>query len=134
MEKGPPQEMHPCFSLPEQSGEDFAWWTAAMSVAELPAGRPPTIRSRKSKKQSRQPDPQRWVPKSGPMVAPQAPEQVDDSEAEFGPIRVTAYQIIDEEEETFSKTTASFQRRWRQAVNLFLRRSFTNNPSKAHLL
>ena len=124
--------LHPGIQLPEQEGESFLWWTAAITVAELPAGRLPTIRGRKRKGQSPQPALMIWVPKSGPgSVAHQFPPQVDDSEAEYGPIKVTAYQIIDEEEDTWTKTTASFQRRWRQAVNIFLRRSFTNDPNKA---
>ena len=128
----PEPALHPGIQLPEQEGESFLWWTAAITVAELPAGRLPTIRSRKTKKQSRHPAPMKWVAKSGPgCVVQQYPPQVDDSESQYGPIKVTAYQIIDEGEDTFQKTTASFQRRWRAAVNLFLRRSFTNDPTEA---
>ena len=45
LEKGHAEELHPGFSLPEQQGESFTWWTAAITVAELPAGRLPTIRT-----------------------------------------------------------------------------------------
>ena len=76
-----------------------------------------------------------WVPThaSFSKVEP-FPDQVDDSPKEFGEIRVTAYQTVDEEEDTFSKSTASFNRRWRAAVATFLRRSFTNDPNKASFL
>ena len=132
---GQPEAMHPGIQLPEQEGESFLWWTAAITVAELPAGRLPTIRQRKTKKQSYQPAKMKWVVKNKEKKEiQQFPPQVDDSAGQYGPIRVTAYQIVDENEDTWTKTTDSFQRRWRQAVNLFLRRSFTNDPYKAPFL
>ena len=75
-----------------------------------------------------------WRPKFLSATHSPPPRQIDDSEAHFGPIKVTAYQIVDEDEDTFSKQTVSFQRRWRAAVGVFLRRNFTNDPEKVGIV
>ena len=127
-EKGRNPMLHAGFSLPERPGEDLVWWTAAITVPELPAGRAMVYRAHK--KNFKNKETKYWRPKDIAKETRPAPEQIDESEAVFGPIKVTSYQIVDEDEDTFSKDTVSFQRRWRAAVNMFLRRNFTNDPEK----
>ena len=129
IEKGHNPVMHPGFALPEVPGEDLSWWTAAITVPKLPAGREIVYRPHRKHRRNKVTT-KYWVPKgiTTPTLPPR--EQIDDSEAQFGEINVSSYQIVDDDEDTFSKDTVSFQRRWRQAVALFLRRSFTNDPEK----
>ena len=71
-----------------------------MSVPKLPAGRAMVYRPHKKHYQDKQA--KYWRPKDITQLAHPAPEQIDNSEEQFGPIKVTAYQIVDEEEDTFS--------------------------------
>ena len=130
-ESGPICYLHPGIQLPElEFGEDFRWWTAAISINELPADNGPSQSLR-----------QRWhKAKGGGFWAPVALTKVttctvgsekDDQDDSFGKIELTAFQIWDETEEWPAYLwTRSLDRRWRMAVNLFHRRSFTNNPLK----
>ena len=128
IDKGDNPLMHEGFSLPEQQGEDLTWWTAAITVPEPPAGRVQVHRMHRRRHQNK--PTLHWRPKGLHTPIRPEPQQIDNSEDRYGPINVSSYQIVDEDEDTFSKDTTSFQRRFRAAVSLFLRRNFTNNPAK----
>ena len=42
-ERGPIAYLHPGIKLPEGPDEDLRWWTAAITINELPAGRMPSV-------------------------------------------------------------------------------------------
>ena len=125
-EKGKDAKMHDGFSLPEKKGEDLVWWTAAITVPELPAGR--AMIDRKQAQKSNKKHTMYWRPKHVEVKHTPPPEQLDDSAARFGQIKVSSYQILDENEDTLNQQSTSFQRRLRAAVAVFLRRNFTNSP------
>ena len=130
---GPACYLHPGITLPDTSqGEDFRWWTAAITIAELPAGGLPTAAKARAKaKGSGAHSQAKWVPKGLTTVLPSTADGTkDDTDSSFGEIKTSAYQIWDEAEELPAQATKSLERRWRMAVNLFHRRCFTNDRTK----
>ena len=127
--------VHPGIRLPETaSGEDFRWWTASISIQELPAGCNPTAAwANKWRAASRHNQSQGiWVPKEKTQVlSALTTGEKDDHDPNFPPLETSQWQIWDEYEEIPSPQTASFLNRWRKAQHLFNLRSFTNDPQKA---
>ena len=125
--------LHPGINLPDSAhGEDFRWWTAAITIAELPAGGVPTAAKARAKStDGRGRNKGKWVPKGLATVLPAWTDgQKDDWDSSFGEIKTSAYQIWDEAEELPAQATKSLERRWRMAVNIFHRRCFTNDRLK----
>ena len=128
---GPNCYLHPGFTLPDiHPYEDYRWWTAAITVKALPAGRqptpcnPPRGKSRHSNKVGK------WVPKNLHKRTTVTVDGSKDDTEDFGPIQTTAFQIVDELEELPAQSTMSLDRRWRAATSLFSKRCFTNDPDK----
>ena len=82
--KGHNPEKHPGISFPERTGEYLAWWTAAISVPKLPAGRAMVYRSHKKSDQKKKG--WYWRPKDITHTTRPPPERIDNSEAGCGPI------------------------------------------------
>ena len=127
--------LHPGIRLPEQGDEDFRWWTASISILELPAQGKPTAEAWDSKwraasRKNRARD--MWVPKQkvGPLPALASGEK-DDRDPNFPELQTSSWQIWDEYEGIPSPVTASFLGRWRKAQLMFNMRCFTNNRGKA---
>ena len=130
---GPISFLHPGITLPDSGhGEDFRWWTAAITIAELPAGGMPTASKARAKSTGRGAATKgKWVPKGLATVLPAVTDrEKDDQDDSFGEIKTSAYQIWDEAEELPAQATKSLERRWRMAVNIFHRRCFTNDRVK----
>ena len=127
--------LHPGIRLPERGDEDFRWWTASISILELPARNEPSAEAwvnkwRAASRNNRARD--RWVPKNKtePLTA-LASDEKDDRDPNFPELQTSSWQIWDEYEEIPSPVTASFTARWRKAQLMFNMRCFTNNPGKA---
>ena len=124
--------MHPGLILPDAPPhEDFRWWTAAITVRQLPDGALPTAQTQ-SAKSSDDPGKQgKWVPKNLHVRNTVTVDGIkDDWEMPEEPIRTTFHQILDQTEELPALKTNSLDRRWRAACSLFNRRCFTNDPLK----
>ena len=127
--------LHPGIRLPERGDEDFRWWTASISILELPARNGPSAEAwanklRAASRNTRARD--RWVPKNktGPLTALASGEK-DDRDPNFPELKTSSWQIWDEYEGIPYPVTANFTARWRKAQLMFNMRCFTNNPGKA---
>ena len=127
--------LHPGIRLPEsEAGEDFRWWTASISIQELPAGNAPTASTWNKKRAASRFHSQRgmWVPRDrGQKLSALATGEKDDHDPNFPELQTSTWQIWDEYEEIPSPVTQSMETRWRQAQRMFNMRCFTNNPLKA---
>ena len=127
--------LHPGIRLPESGDEDFRWWTASISILELPAGNCPSAEAWDNKWRAAGRNPRargRWVPKNKTEKLPAlATSDKDDRDPNFPELKTSTWQIWDEYEVIPSLVTASFLNRWRQAQRMFNMRCFTNNPGKA---
>ena len=129
-EKGTISYLHPGMTLPDiPPEEDFRWWTAAITVSELPAGAAPTAEPRRNQgAQARKQG--KWVPKNLHVRDTVTVDGEKDDQQSSQPIEITALQIMDETEELSADGSKSMERRWRAATALFRRRCFTNDPLK----
>ena len=131
---GPICYLHPGIELPDTSqGEDFRWWTAAITIAELPARTIPTAaKARPGGKGPGARSQGKWVPKNkiNAILPSTADGSKDDTDTSFGEIKTSTYRIYDESEELPAQATKSLERRWMMAVNIFHRRCFTNDRVK----
>ena len=115
---GPMCKLHQGIKLLErEAGEDYRWWTGAITIKEKPWGASPTSSMNwKGKVHSRQhqrSQPGKWVPKhQTTTVSCTVDGEKNDADVEqFGVIRTSSYQIWDETEEIPS-STKNEGRRW----------------------
>ena len=126
---------HPGIRLPERGDEDFRWWTASISILELPARNQPSAEAWANKKRAASRNTRardRWVPKNKTEpVSALTTDEKDDRDPNFPKLQTSSWQIWDEYEKIPSDVTESFLNRWRKAQHMFNMRCFTNNPAKA---